>query len=150
MSQLISKRYKKRGKAVRHPPFLLQVQRQIDGMKRLLLLLPLLLLAACNPAAPRRLTPELMITVLREEIDEIQAGLTQQLSQDRALGDLCASVDTVSAGMEKMLAPKWSALGVALEEQGKIGAAKQAKGFADKTIRDAKQLKRSCSELEED
>ena len=125
----------------------MQVQRQIDGMKRLLL--PLLLLAACNPAAPRRLTPELMITVLREEIDEIQAGLTQQLSQDRALGDLCASVDTVSAGMEKMLAPKWSALGVALEEQGKIGAAKQAKHFADKTIRDAKQLKRSCSELED-
>ncbi len=112
-------------------------------MKRVLLLLPLLLLAACKPAEPPKPTPKQVSDVLLRQIFEIQDELDRLLAEAKASGDRCANVDAMTAGME-MISPKYRALGVVLEAQGEFKQAMQAKGVADKAIAEAREMRRAC------
>ena len=112
-------------------------------IKRLLLLLPLLLLAACKPAEPPKPTPKQVSDVLLRQIFEIQDELDRLLAEAKAAGDYCLNRDTIPAGME-MMAPKYRALGVVLEAQGEFKQAMQAKGVADKAIAEARKMRRAC------
>ena len=112
-------------------------------MKRLLLLLPLLLLAACKPAEPPKPTPEQIAEVLLRQATEIQDELTALLEKEKASGDRCAEADTVSAGLE-MLSAKWGAIAVTMEASGDMKQAMQTKGVADSSRAEARKIRRRC------
>ena len=112
-------------------------------MKRLLLLLPLLLLAACKPAEPPEPTPRQISEVLLRQATEIQDELQVMVIEAKASGDWCAKADTISAGLE-MLAAKWGAVAVTMEGAGEMKEAIQARGVADSSRARARKIRRDC------
>ena len=112
-------------------------------MKRLLLLLPLMLLAACEPAEPPEPTPDQIAEVLVRQTAELQDEVTNMVNEALASSDHCAEADTIAAGME-MLAGKYGALAVVWERTGDIKQAMQAKGAANAIRAEEKNLRRKC------
>ena len=120
-------------------------------MQRLLLLLPLLLLAAAEPAEPAEPTPGQMTEVLLQQTAELlvqqtaelQSKLTKMVNEANASSDPCAEVDMIAAGME-MLASKYGALSIAWERTGDIKQAMQAKGAANAIRAEERNLRRKC------
>ena len=112
-------------------------------MKRLLLLLPLLLVAACQSPEPPKPTTKQVATALLLQILEIQAQLDSLLAEADASGDRCTNAYEMAAGME-MMAPKWRAIAVVKEAQGEVKETMQAKSMADKVIADARKIRLSC------
>ena len=78
-------------------------------MKKLLLLLPLLLLAACEPAEP---TAAQVADKLQAQINELLEELDQSLEKvaDLDLDGLCANSGRITAGMD-ILVPRYRAFG---------------------------------------
>ena len=77
-------------------------------MKRLLLLLPLLLLAACKPAEP---TATQVAEKLQAQINELLEEVDERLEEvaDLELDGRCANSERITAGMD-LLVPRYLSL----------------------------------------
>ena len=98
-------------------------------MKRLLLLLPLLLLAACEPAEP---TASQVAEKLQAQINELLEEVDKSLEKvaDLDLDGLCAKSGRITAGMD-LLVPRYRAFAVLMEELGDMQQALLAGGAAN-------------------
>ena len=85
-------------------------------MKRLMLILPLLLLAACKPAEP---TAAQVAEKLQAQINELLEEVDESLEEvaDLDLDGLCANSGRITAGMD-LLVPRYRAFAVLMEELG--------------------------------
>ena len=109
-------------------------------MKRLVLLLPLLLLANSMPTgATQQKTAEVL---LRQTI-EIQDELKVMLKEAQASGDQCGESYRITAALE-MLAAKWGALAAIDEAEGDMKQAIDAQGTADSFRAKATNIRRIC------
>ena len=112
-------------------------------MKRLLLLLPLLLLAACEPAEPTaaQLAKKLQVQInaLLEEVDENLEEVA-----DLELDGLCANSGRITAGMD-LLVPRYRAFAVLMEELGDMQQALLAGGAANQFAVDVQKIRRDCA-----
>ena len=109
-------------------------------MKRILLLLPLLLLAHSMPAgATQQITAEVL---LRQTI-EIQDELKVMLKEAQASGDQCGESYRITAALE-MLTAKWGALAAIDEAEGDMKQAIDAQGTADSFRAKATNIRRIC------
>ena len=113
-------------------------------MKRLLLLLPLLLLAACKPAEPPEPTPEQVVQELAQQALELVNEAKALLIEAAASGDVCAKAETINAGLE-MAAAKYDAIAVLGEENGEVTDAMHMKGVANSHRKNARKLRSQCS-----
>ena len=114
-------------------------------MRKLLFLLPLLLLASCKPAEPEppKATPKEAAEVLEKQISELQAELTKMVEEARDWEDLCTNIDTVTAWMD-MLAPKYRATALLYEASGQLKQTMQAMGAANRLASEASRMRRDC------
>ena len=98
-------------------------------MKRLLLLLPMLLLAACKPAEP---TAAQVAEKLQSQINELLEEVDESLKKvaDLDLDGLCANSGRITAGMD-LLVPRYRAFAVLMEELGDMQQALLAGGAAN-------------------
>ncbi len=112
-------------------------------MKRLLLLLPLLLLAACEPAEP---TAAQVAEKLQAQINELLEEVDESLEEvaDLDLDGLCANSGKITAGMD-LLVPRYRAFSVLMEELGDMPQALLAGGAANQFAVDVQKIKRDCS-----
>ena len=87
-------------------------------MKRLLLLLPLLLLAACKPAEP---TAAQVAEKLQAQINELLEEVDERLEEvaDLDLDGRCANSGRITAGMD-LLVPRYRAFAVLMDELGAV------------------------------
>ena len=112
-------------------------------MPKLLLLLPLLLLAACEPAEPtaaqRADRLQAQITELLEEVDKSLIEVA-----DLDLDDLCAKSGRITAGMD-LLVPRYRAFAVLMEELGDMQQALLAVGAANQFAVDVQKIRRDCT-----
>ena len=112
-------------------------------MKRLLLLLPLLLLAACEPAEPTASQVaeklEVQISELLEEVDK-----SLEKVEDLDLEGLCANSGRITAGMD-LLVPRYRAFAVLMEEKGDMQQALLASGAANQFAVDVQKIRRDCA-----
>ena len=112
-------------------------------MRKLLLLLPLLLLAACEPAEPTAANVaarlQAQITELLEEVDE---SLNEVADLD--LDDLCAKSGRITAGMD-LLVPRYRAFAVLRAELGDTQQALLAGGAANQFAVDVQKIRRDCA-----
>ena len=112
-------------------------------MKRLLLLLPLLLLAACEPAEP---TASQVAEKLQEQINELLEEVDENLEKvaDLDLDGLCANSGRITAGMD-LLVPRYRAFAVLMEELGDMQQALLAGGAANQFAVDVQKIRRDCA-----
>ena len=115
----------------------------IRGMKRVLLLLPLLLLAACEPAEPTatQLAEKLQVQI-NELLDEVDESLEKVADLD--LDGLCAKSGRITAGMD-LLVPRYRAFAVLMEELGDMQQALLAGGAANQFAVDVQKIRRDCA-----
>ena len=112
-------------------------------MKRLLLLLPLLLLAACEPAEP---TAAQVAERLQAQINELLEEVDKSLEKvaDLDLDGLCANSGRITAGMD-LLVPRYRAFAVLMEELGDMQQALLAGGAANQFAVDVQKIRRDCA-----
>ena len=112
-------------------------------MKRLLLLLPLLLLAACEPAEP---TASQVAEKLQAQINELLEEVDKSLEKvaDLDLDGLCANSGRITAGMD-LLVPRYRAFAVLMEELGDMQQALVAGGAANQFAVDVQKIRRDCT-----
>ncbi|QNI61278.1 hypothetical protein [Synechococcus sp. TAK9802] len=112
-------------------------------MKRLLLLLPLLLLAACEPAEP---TASQVAEKLQAQINELLEEVDKNLEKvaDLDLDGLCANSGRITAGMD-LLVPRYRAFAVLMEELGDMQQALLAGGAANQFAVDVQKIRRDCA-----
>ena len=112
-------------------------------MKRLLLLLPLLLLAACEPAEP---TAAQVAEKLQVQINELLEEVDKSLEKvaDLDLDGLCANSGRITAGMD-LLVPRYRAFAVLMEELGDMQQALLAGGAANQFAVNVQKIRRDCA-----
>ena len=112
-------------------------------MKRLLLLLPLLLLAACKPAEP---TAAQVAEKLQAQINELLEEVDERLEEvaDLDLDGRCANSGRITAGMD-LLVPRYRAFAVLMDELGDMQQALLAGGAANQFALDVQKIRRDCS-----
>ena len=112
-------------------------------MKRLLLLLPLLLLAACEPTEP---TAARVAEKLQAQINELLEEVDESLEEvaDLDLDGLCANSGRITAGMD-LLVPRYRAFAVLMEELGDMKQALLAGGAANQFAVDVQEIRRECA-----
>ena len=112
-------------------------------MKRLLLLLPLLLLAACEPTEP---TAAQVAEKLQGQINELLEEVDESLEEvaDLDLDGLCANSGRITAGMD-LLVPRYRAFAVLMEELGDMQQALLAGGAANQFAVDVQKIRRDCA-----
>ena len=112
-------------------------------MKRLLLLLPLLLLAACEPTEP---TAARVAEKLQAQINELLEEVDESLEEvaDLDLDGLCANSGRITAGMD-LLVPRYRAFAVLMEELGDMQQALLAGGAANQFAVDVQKIRRDCA-----
>ncbi len=112
-------------------------------MKRLLLILPLLLLAACEPAEP---TVAQVAEKLQVQINELLEEMDESLEEvaDLELDELCANSGRITAGMD-LLVPRYRAFAVLMEELGDMQQALLAGGAANQFAVDVQKIRRDCA-----
>ena len=112
-------------------------------MKRLLLLLPLLLLAACEPAEP---TAAQLAEKLQSQINELLEEVDKSLEKvaDLDIDGLCAKSGRITAGMD-LLVPRYRAFAVLMEELGDMQQALLAGGAANQFAVDVQKIRRDCA-----
>ena len=112
-------------------------------MKRLLQLLPLLLLAACEPAEPTAAQVadklQVQINALLEEVDK-----SLEKVADLDLDGLCANSGRITAGMD-LLVPRYRAFAVLMEELGDMQQALLAGGAANQFAVDVQKIRHDCA-----
>ena len=112
-------------------------------MKKLLLLLPLLLLAACEPAEPTAAqVAEKLQAQINELLEEVDASLKEVADLD--LDGLCAKSGRITAGMD-LLVPRYRAFAVLMEELGDMQQALLAGGAANQFAVDVQKIRRDCA-----
>ena len=112
-------------------------------MKRLLLLLPLLLLAACEPAEPPAAqVAERLQAQINELLEEVDKSLEKVADLD--LDGLCANSGRITAGMD-LLVPRYRAFAVLMEELGDMQQALLAGGAANQFAVDVQKIRRDCA-----
>ena len=115
----------------------------IRGMNRLLLLLPLLLLAACEPAEPTAAqVAEKLQVQINELLEEVDMSLEKVADLD--LDGLCANSGRITAGMD-LLVPRYRAFAVLMEELGDMQQALLAGGAANQFAVDVQKIRRDCA-----
>ena len=112
-------------------------------MERLLLLLPLLLLAAGEPAEP---TAAQVAEKLQSQINELLEEVDKSLEKvaDLDIDGLCANSGRITAGMD-LLVPRYRAFAVLMEELGDMQQALQAGGAANQFAVDVQKIRRDCA-----
>ena len=112
-------------------------------MKKLLLLLPLLLLAACEPTEP---TAAQVAEKLQVQINELLEEVNESLEKvaDLDLDGLCANSGRITAGMD-LLVPRYRAFAVLMEELGDMQQALLAGGAANQFAVEVQKIRRDCS-----
>ena len=112
-------------------------------MKRLLLLLPLLLLAACKPAEP---TAAQVAEKLQAQINELLEEVDERLEEvaDLDLDGRCANSGRITAGMD-LLVPRYRAFAVLMDELGDMEQALLAGGAANQFALDVQKIRRDCA-----
>ena len=112
-------------------------------MRKLLLLLPLLLLAACEPPEP---TAAKVADSLQSQITELLEEVDKSLNEvaDLDLDDLCAKSGRITAGMD-LLVPRYRAFAVLMEELGDMQQALLAGGAANQFAVDVQKIRRDCA-----
>ena len=112
-------------------------------MKRILLLLPLLLLASCEPAEP---TASQVAEKLQARINELLEEVDKNLEKvaDLDLDGLCANSGRITAGMD-LLVPRYRAFAVLMEELGDMQQALLAGGAANQFAVDVQKIRRDCA-----
>ena len=112
-------------------------------MKRLLLLLPLLLLAACEPAEP---TAAQVAERLQAQINELLEEVDKSLEKvaDLDLDGLCANSGRITAGMD-LLVPRYRAFAVLMEELGDMQQALLAGGAANQFAVNVQKIRLDCA-----
>ena len=112
-------------------------------MKRILLLLPLLLLASCEPAEP---TASQVAEKLQAQINELLEEVDKNLEKvaDLDLDGLCANSGRITAGMD-LLVPRYRAFAVLMEELGDMQQALLAGGAAIQFAVDVQKIRRDCA-----
>ena len=112
-------------------------------MRKLLLLLPLLLLAACEPDEP---TATQVANRLQAQITELLEEVDKSLNEvaDLDLDDLCAKSGRITAGMD-LLVPRYRAFAVLMEELGDMQQALLAGGAANQFAVDVQKIRRDCA-----
>ncbi|AHF64271.1 hypothetical protein Syncc8109_1926 [Synechococcus sp. WH 8109] len=112
-------------------------------MKRLLLLLPLLLLTACEPSEP---TASQVAEKLRVQINELLEEVDMSLEKvaDVDLDGLCANSGRITAGMD-LLVPRYRAFAVLMEELGDMQQALLAGGAANQFAVDVQKIRHDCA-----
>ena len=112
-------------------------------MKQLLLLLSLLLLAACEPAEP---TAAQVAEKLQAQINELLEEVDKSLEEvaDLDLDGLCANSGRITAGMD-LLVPRYRAFAVLMEEMGDVQQALLAGGAANQFAVDVQKIRRDCT-----
>ena len=114
----------------------------IRCMKRLLLLLPMLLLAACEPAEPTAAeVAEKLQVQINELLEEVDKSLEKVADLD--LDRLCANSGRITAGMD-LLVPRYRAFAVLMEELGDMHQALLASGAANQFAVDVQKIRRDC------
>ena len=112
-------------------------------MKKLLLLLSLLLLAACEPAEPTAAqVAEKLQAQINELLEEVDASLKEVADLD--LDGLCAKSGRITAGMD-LLVPRYRAFAVLMEELGDMQQALLAGGAANQFAVDVQKIRRDCA-----
>ena len=112
-------------------------------MKKLLLLLPLLLLAACEPAEPTAAqVAEKLQAQINELLEEVDGSLEEVADLD--LDGLCANSGRITAGMD-LLVPRYRAFAVLMEELGDMQQALLAGGAANQFAVDIQKIRRDCA-----
>ena len=112
-------------------------------MKRLLLLLPMLLLVACEPAEPTAAeVAEKLQVQINELLEEVDKSLEKVADLD--LDGLCANSGRITAGMD-LLVPRYRAFAVLMEEQGDMQQALLAGGAANQFAVDVQKIRRDCA-----
>ena len=113
------------------------------NMRRLSLLLPLLLLAACAPVDP---TAAQVADKLQAQISELLEEVDKSLEEvaDLDLDGLCANSGKITAGMD-LLVPRYRAFAVLMEELGDIQQALRAGGAANQFAVDVQKIRRDCA-----
>ena len=112
-------------------------------MKKLLLLLPLLLLAACEPAEPTAAqVAEKLQAQINELLEEVDASLKEVADLD--LDGLCANSGRITAGMD-LLVPRYRAFAVLMDELGDMEQALLAGGAANQFALDVQKIRRDCA-----
>ncbi|WP_137024447.1 hypothetical protein [Synechococcus sp. N19] len=112
-------------------------------MKRLPLLLPLLLLAACKPAEP---TAAQVAEKLQAQINELLEEVDERLEEvaDLDLDGRCANSGRITAGMD-LLVPRYRAFAVLMDELGDMEQALLAGGAANQFALDVQKIRRDCA-----
>ena len=111
-------------------------------MKRLLLLLPMLLLVACEPAEPTAAeVAEKLQVQINELLEEVDKSLEKVADLD--LDRLCANSGRITAGMD-LLVPRYRAFAVLMEELGDMHQALLASGAANQFAVDVQKIRRDC------
>ena len=112
-------------------------------MKRVLLLLPMLLLVACEPAEP---TAAEVAEKLQSQINELLEEVDESLKKvaDLDLDGLCANSGRITAGMD-LLVPRYRAFAVLMEELGDMQQALLAGGAANQFAVDVQKIRRDCA-----
>ena len=112
-------------------------------MRRLLLFLPILLLAACEPAEP---TAAQVAEKLQAQINELLEEVDKSLDKvaDLDLDGLCANSGRITAGMD-LLVPRYRAFAVLMEELGDMQQALLAGGAANQFAVDVQKIRRDCA-----
>ena len=112
-------------------------------MKRILLLLPLLLLASCEPAEP---TASQLAEKLQAQINELLEEVDKNLEKvaDLELDGLCANSGRITEGMD-LLVPRYRAFAVLMEELGDMQQALLAGGAANQFAVDVQKIRRDCA-----
>ena len=116
---------------------------RIRSMKKVLLLLPLLLLGACEPAEP---TAAQVAEKLQAQINELLEEVDKNLEKaaDLDLDGLCANSGRITAGMD-LLVPRYRAFAVLMEELGDMQQALLAGGAANQFAVDVQKIRRDCA-----
>ena len=112
-------------------------------MKKVVLLLPLLLLGACEPAEP---TASQVAEKLQAQINELLEEVDKNLEKvaDLDLDGLCANSGRITAGMD-LLVPRYRAFAVLMEELGDMQQALLAGGAANQFAVDVQKIRRDCA-----
>ena len=112
-------------------------------MKRLLLLLPLLLLAACEPTEPTAAqVAEKLQGQINELLEEVDESLEEVAGLD--LDGLCANSGRITAGMD-LLVPRYRAFAVLMDELGDMEQALLAGGAANQLALDVQKIRGDCA-----
>ena len=107
------------------------------------MLLPVLLLAACEPAKP---TAAQVAEKLQAQINELLEKVDESLEEvaDLDLDGLCANSGRITSGMD-LLVPRYRAFAVLMDELGDMQQALLAGGAANQFAVDVQKIRRDCA-----